>query len=916
MATDRIGAARGRRASRWWLSVVLLTLAARIASGQSYAVLHDFSGPPSDGAAPYAALTFGSDGFYYGTTQYGGASDLGTIFRTDAAGNLTVLYEFGSTAGDGSRPAGALLEASDGRFYGTCYGGGDNDLGTLFALDVSGTPSLTTLHSFGAPGDGSTPNSTLVEDPGAPLTFYGTTFAGGDDDLGSVFQLTLPGGIPTVDILHSFAGLDGSHPWAGLLLASDGNYYGTTANGGDFADAGTLFQLSFPGGVPTLLTTHSFDVGTDGSRPHAGLVESGGLLYGTTTQGGTVDMGVVFEATFAGATTNLHSFTGTDILGNSDDGANPEAALILAANGDLYGTTEFGGENDLGTIFRAHLEGGGVATVTVLHHFDGTFGATPYSALVQAADTAFYGVTFRGTADDLGVVFRFVDCDPPTAAASGSATICPGGSTPLMGSGGVSCSWSPATGLSDPASCTPTASPLATTVYTLTVTDALGCPSENAPTVTVTVDPGPTAAASGSATICAGGATPLTGSGGVSCSWSPATGLSDAASCTPSASPSMTTVYTLTVTDGSGCQSTNVPTVTVTVDPLPTATVSGTTTICLGSSTDIQAVLTGTGPWVLNWSDGFDQNVNTSPAMRTVSPADTTIYTVTTVTDALCFGPGSGSAEVTVATSIPAPTVTAPLNAIVGATGLDASVDNHGGSTYAWTLTGGTIVSGQGSSAITFDAGDPGTTMLLEVVETAAACISPAGTAKVQVDFLDVPPAHIFHDFVNTIARNAVTAGCGNGNYCPDALNTRAQMAVFLLKGSLGSDYVPPPPTGTVFGDVPANAFAAAWIEDLANRGITGGCGNGNYCPGDPVTRAQMAIFLLKALLGSGYVPPPAVGIFADVPVGSFAADWIEDLYNRNITGGCAVNPLRYCPSNPVTRGQMAVFLTKTFSLS
>jgi hypothetical protein len=119
-----------------------------------------------------------------------------------------------------------------------------------------------------------------------------------------------------------------------------------------------------------------------------------------------------------------------------------------------------------------------------------------------------------------------------------------------------------------------------------------------------------------------------------------------------------------------------------------------------------------------------------------------------------------------------------------------------------------------------------------------------------------------------------------------------------------------------LFADVPCpGGFAVDWIEQLANEGVTSGCGNGNYCPDAPVTRAQMAVFLLKTHLGSGYVPPPAVGIFGDVPVGSFAADWIEDLYNRAITGGCQASPLLYCPDNPNTRGQMAVFLTKTFGL-
>jgi hypothetical protein len=141
-------------------------------------------------------------------------------------------------------------------------------------------------------------------------------------------------------------------------------------------------------------------------------------------------------------------------------------------------------------------------------------------------------------------------------------------------------------------------------------------------------------------------------------------------------------------------------------------------------------------------------------------------------------------------------------------------------------------------------------------------------------------------------------------------------MAVFLLKSKYGATHVPPPASGSVFLDVPATAFAAAWIEELAALGVTGGCGGGNYCPNNPVTRAQMAIFLLKTYEDSSYVPPAGTGmVFADVPLGAFAGDWIEELYARAITGGCLVNPLRYCPNNANNRQQMAVFLQKTFSL-
>ena len=191
-----------------------------------------------------------------------------------------------------------------------------------------------------------------------------------------------------------------------------------------------------------------------------------------------------------------------------------------------------------------------------------------------------------------------------------------------------------------------------------------------------------------------------------------------------------------------------------------------------------------------------------------------------------------------------------------------------------------------------------------------------ATLAVTLLDFSDVPLFHPFYGFVMTVADDGISVGCGNGAFCPNSPVTRAQMAVFLLKAKLGEHYAPPAASGTVFGDVSSDAFAADWIEDLAERGITAGCGNGNYCPNASVTRAEMAVFLLKSLKGAGYAPPPATGIvFDDVKVGDFAADWIEDLAARGVTGGCHTAPPLYCPDSPNARGEMAVFLTKTFAL-
>jgi streptogramin lyase len=184
-------------------------------------------------------------------------------------------------------------------------------------------------------------------------------------------------------------------------------------------------------------------------------------------------------------------------------------------------------------------------------------------------------------------------------------------------------------------------------------------------------------------------------------------------------------------------------------------------------------------------------------------------------------------------------------------------------------------------------------------------------TLHVGESFPDVPTSSPFYGFIENLFHHGVTGGCVGGDYCPTTSVTRAQMAVFLMKSKLGATETPPPAAGTVFADVPANNPFAPWIEQLAGFQITGGCGGGNYCPNNPVTRAQMAVFLLKAEHGTAYTPPNCTGIFPDVTCPSQFANWIEQLSAEGITGGCGGDD--YCPGNPNTRGQMAVFLVKTF---
>ena len=185
-------------------------------------------------------------------------------------------------------------------------------------------------------------------------------------------------------------------------------------------------------------------------------------------------------------------------------------------------------------------------------------------------------------------------------------------------------------------------------------------------------------------------------------------------------------------------------------------------------------------------------------------------------------------------------------------------------------------------------------------------------------EFKDLPPGYWAEDAIYKIYENGITSGCSQNPpmYCPEDAVTRAQMAVFLERGINGSDYDPPGATG-IFDDCPVSHWAADWVEQFYNDGITSGCSANPlmYCPDDLVTRAQMAVFLLRSMYGNGYTPPSAEGIFDDVPVTHWASDWIEQLYDEGITGGCSTNPPLYCPDDVVNRAQMAVFIVRAFDL-
>jgi uncharacterized repeat protein (TIGR03803 family) len=354
-----------------------------IACVSNFTLLYSFAGGSGDGADPYHSLIQAGDGDFYGTTLSGGTSNGGTIFEITPSGTESVFHSFVSM------PWAGLIQGSDGNFYGTTASGGTNGRGTVFKIMPSGTESV--LYSF--PVGSSEPYTGVIE--GSDGNFYGTTGANGVSDDGTVFTVT-PSGSETV--LHIFpkTGSDGEIPYAGLIQGSDGNFYGTTYNGGANG-LGTVFKVT-PSGTETVL--YSFAGGSDGEHPYAGVIQGGdGNFYGTTYQGGTSGDGTVFKLTPAGTETVLYTFAG-----GSSDGANPEAGLTQGTDGNFYGNTYQGGAGGVGIVFKLTPSG----TETILHIFAGGSGdgANPSANLVLGSDGNLYGSTGAGGTGDHGTFFK------------------------------------------------------------------------------------------------------------------------------------------------------------------------------------------------------------------------------------------------------------------------------------------------------------------------------------------------------------------------------------------------------------------------------------------------------------------------------------------------------------------------------
>jgi len=373
---------RNRISACLLLTCAVAVIAPVVGQAKGFHVLYTFSG--SDGRNPDGPLLRDKDGSLYGTTWFGGAENLGTVFKLAADRTETALHSFAGGA-DGLYPRSNLIVDSSGDFYGVTEGGGANDYGTVFKIAPDGTE--TVLHSFDS-GTG-TPYGLTADRAGNLYGFSGE----GRYGYGMVFELA-PDGTETA--LYSFKPVKhGYLPLGSLLIDKKGNLYSTTSLGGQVDLGGTVFKLA-PDGKEKVL--YSFTAGSDGGGPSAGVIrDSAGNFYGTAGNYGNNNCdygcGTVFRLAPDGTETTLYSFTG------GSDGGWPYNGVIADSAGNLYGAGSYG----KGTIFKVASDG----SETTLYTFSGGSDGSDPNALIMSSKGHLYGTTYSGGANGYGVVFEF-----------------------------------------------------------------------------------------------------------------------------------------------------------------------------------------------------------------------------------------------------------------------------------------------------------------------------------------------------------------------------------------------------------------------------------------------------------------------------------------------------------------------------
>lgn len=400
-----------------WGGVALTTLVSFTGTNGAY-----------PGANPYGGLVLSPDGNFYGTTEAGGSNNLGTVFQMSPAGAFASPVSFDGA--NGANPYAALTPGNDGNLYGTTFAGGVSNWGTIFLITTNG--ALTSLFAFTRtdhPDQGANPGAALVPDGAG--NFYSTADYGGaftnaaqgGYGYGAVFKLAGDG---TVTVPAFFSNTNGAHPSGGLVLGTDGNFYGTTTFGGlgisgSFWGYGTIFKMSPAGALTNLYRFTGFG---DGGFIYAGLVQGkNGYLYGGAFQGGSQGYGTLFKISTNGTFTLLHAFT-------FSESGSPYGGLVEGSDGNFYGTT-YGAYAGYGSVFQLTPDG----AFTNLVFFNSANGAHPDGVLVQGPDNNFYGTTSLGGANGLGTIFRLSVPLPPVIK------------TIVQTNGAVTFTWSAVAGL-------------------------------------------------------------------------------------------------------------------------------------------------------------------------------------------------------------------------------------------------------------------------------------------------------------------------------------------------------------------------------------------------------------------------------------------------------------------------------------
>jgi uncharacterized repeat protein (TIGR03803 family) len=362
-----------------------------------------------NGEFPYAGLALATDGSLYGTTLGGGSHNRGAVFKVTSSGTFTLLHSF--LGKQECCPYGGLVQVANGDLYGTNAGAGGG--GTVFKM----TPhsNYAWVYCFCSQTDGGVPHAAMVQ--GTDGNLYGTTVYGGASNNGTVFKMTPSG---TLTTLHSFCSrtncTDGGNPYAGLVQGIDGNFYGTTANFGGGTHSGTVFKITPSGVLTTLYAFCSETKCTDGANPYATLVQAtDGNFYGTTLGGGAGNRGTIFKIISSGTLTTLYSFCSqTDCA----DGANPYAGLVQATDGNFYGTTSSYGAG-VGTVFKFSL---GLTPFVESLPTSGKAGAT--ITILGTKLTGTTAVSFNGTAATFTVVSNTeITTTVPGGATTGFVTV-------------------------------------------------------------------------------------------------------------------------------------------------------------------------------------------------------------------------------------------------------------------------------------------------------------------------------------------------------------------------------------------------------------------------------------------------------------------------------------------------------------